>query len=672
MSKSSRALLIFILLIIAPRAFAFDRDPRVVVTTTDQESDDPRWNDTACLNTFRSLQAAIPVSSTCFAVASRDMGVVLDPRVREIRRAAAADLYIHVQRVDQKETRVRVVNFREAEDELDFRDVTLRFRKGDYMNMVSVQRLTANLSHYLAKKNMFKTQMVVDGIRSSKILEVRGDGAVVDNRTGSEISLREAYEIYKNESPTTRAYLRGSLELAATLGFALYQYHQIESNRLDHDLHGGYWDRLKLKIRGHANGTDDNATSANIGHIGAGVVYYQIFRSNGLGPLESTLFTYASSAAWEYLFEHKEIMSENDMLMTGIAGAAVGEVFHKMSLAIRNKSNSPVAKVLAAILNPVGSLNHQLNKWEGTPKIYPREGGLDSRLFANFELGFGWARVDRGGESVEALKLRGAGEVYEIDLFHEPGKARKLLLTAPVSKMELEFSASKVGTEDFRLLARQVLLAYYQKDMKRDEAGHLRGYEVIIGGGSALDWEQSRSAPIAFEDSKDPLKDMVVSAHIAEGTVEAFGYYKGFRFRMALEISGDFAMVRNLALEEYVTANGPDGLLSVLQKRGYYYGTGWSRAVQASIEHGRWTLSGKLKHTTLDQSKWRHRHQENVTFAGEISDEQAKAEIGLVYKFNKTTSARVYCLVKERESTFGVYSKAVKTKECGTQLLLLY
>src|ERR1041384_2974466 len=87
----------------------------------------------------------------------------------------------------------------------------------------------------------------------------------------------------------------------------------------------------KDKLTLHSVRFDTNAFHVNaIRHPLTGVGDYQIARSNGFSPLESTIFTYLAGALWELGIESREDPSIKALIMTGGGGLGSGEPLYQI------------------------------------------------------------------------------------------------------------------------------------------------------------------------------------------------------------------------------------------------------------------------------------------------------------------------------------------------------
>lgn len=94
-----------------------------------------------------------------------------------------------------------------------------------------------------------------------------------------------------------------------------------------------------------------------------GAMYYNVARSEGFGPLASSLFTLVGCAEWEWWWE-TVTPSANDIVNTTVGGITLGETFGRLSADLRrNRSGGLLGfgqGLLAGILDPGGTMNRGL------------------------------------------------------------------------------------------------------------------------------------------------------------------------------------------------------------------------------------------------------------------------------------------------------------------------
>lgn len=94
-------------------------------------------------------------------------------------------------------------------------------------------------------------------------------------------------------------------------------------------------------------------------HPWTGSMYYNALRSDGYTMMQSLLFATFSSTMWEYLVESIfERPSIQDLFITPIGGAIVGEAAHRATLAMKKNGFNTVEKIVITLFNPSYVLNN--------------------------------------------------------------------------------------------------------------------------------------------------------------------------------------------------------------------------------------------------------------------------------------------------------------------------
>ncbi|HSG81113.1 MAG TPA: DUF3943 domain-containing protein [Gemmatimonadota bacterium] len=90
-----------------------------------------------------------------------------------------------------------------------------------------------------------------------------------------------------------------------------------------------------------------------VGHPYGGSVYYNTVRSQGAGVLGSFFFSAFMSAQWEYAFEaFAEQPSIQDIFITPISGAILGEAVHTVTVRMVRNGTSVFEKAFILLMNP--------------------------------------------------------------------------------------------------------------------------------------------------------------------------------------------------------------------------------------------------------------------------------------------------------------------------------
>ncbi len=108
--------------------------------------------------------------------------------------------------------------------------------------------------------------------------------------------------------------------------------------------------------------TDNDPFSVNqFAHPYQGAMYHGFARSAGLGYWESSAYTFAGSAAWEY-FGERTRPAVNDQVASGIAGSFLGETLYRMASLVLEDSSTPgwSRELFATVISPPLGLNRLL------------------------------------------------------------------------------------------------------------------------------------------------------------------------------------------------------------------------------------------------------------------------------------------------------------------------
>jgi hypothetical protein len=96
-----------------------------------------------------------------------------------------------------------------------------------------------------------------------------------------------------------------------------------------------------------------------IAHPVVGSWYYNSVRSQNAKWWESFLWSLAQSTFWEYVIEGMaEQPSIQDLWITPVLGAALGEPIHQATMAMRRNGYNFAEKVTVTVLNPMFVINN--------------------------------------------------------------------------------------------------------------------------------------------------------------------------------------------------------------------------------------------------------------------------------------------------------------------------
>lgn len=178
--------------------------------------------------------------------------------------------------------------------------------------------------------------------------------------------------IFRNQHASlTRKIIRGSVIVFAVDAICLASLYTAPESF-------SKWDRTKiLELKTNYEQTftkppviDKDLWYINyVGHPLQGSYYYNAIRSQGATKLQATLFTCSHVVIWEYLIEGGvEQPSIQDLLVTPIAGAIVGELTHYATLKMSKHGFNWYEKIAVCLCNPMYAINNGFKS--AKPKHY--------------------------------------------------------------------------------------------------------------------------------------------------------------------------------------------------------------------------------------------------------------------------------------------------------------
>lgn len=119
------------------------------------------------------------------------------------------------------------------------------------------------------------------------------------------------------------------------------------------------WRNVKRSLSSAPVWDGDDWQLNYIGHPIAGSYYYNSLRSQNASIFHSFLFATVQSFIWEYFIEATaEKPSTQDLIVTPIAGAILGESTHRLTMNMRRNGFNFFEKVFVLIFNPLFVMNN--------------------------------------------------------------------------------------------------------------------------------------------------------------------------------------------------------------------------------------------------------------------------------------------------------------------------
>ncbi len=630
---------------------------KILVSVGDlKENKQFRWKKEICAQVYL---IANQVSDSAVDVTCRsfDTNSFLDKDLQKLE--PHNEYHLRILRTSEGVISMDVTNWSRVHDS-DFTNLGWQFsdkKEGTATKEDAFAKVVANLFYYVGNEQAFKAGLLVNGIsESAKMTYDQSKGLFIDNATKLPLTVDQAYFTFENESPRKKNYLRAGIELGVVFSSGLaWYYKNLVYNAQDFDY--GFREGLKKKTNGEAILFDDNDKFANYGHVYAGVLYYNIARTNGASSLESFLVSFASSAAWEFS-EYHEVFSINDQIMTPLGGYVIGEATYQLSCALLQK-DSVAAKTLGYAVNPVGAINYSLNKLKTGDKFSTvpdckKERWSEVSMYIGMDKGQKPFKVDQSNSAVVGLNA----EVVTIPNYNKPGSDSGIILDTSMVKMIVEHNGGE-GLGDLKVIAQIVSAAYHRKELDRDSTGNLRGYDVVIGLGSATTWNDRGST------KGNPNEDFYGTVNILGASAHATVFYKGYKVKAEFGFYGDFAMVKSYALSDLDNTSDDPTLstqASTVRKRGYYWGVGTSTLAAISVEKGPVTVGYNAQVSSATSINGRDRKQDEVQNPYDFKDSFISHRVYVTFQLTKNLSFQLAHEINQREGT-----ATGRAKKSGTE-----
>ncbi|KYG64393.1 hypothetical protein AZI85_02935 [Bdellovibrio bacteriovorus] len=655
----------FSLCFVGLEAQAYQVPKKILVSVGDlKENHKLSWRKETCalIHTLANQISDVAVNVTC---RSFDVSNFADKELIELRRHH--NYHLRLTRTREGEVKMDVSNW-SRNFETDFENLQWKFKASptDNTQNEAIAKAASNFFIYAANEKTFRAGLLVNGAaESNEIIYDQKKGLFLDKYTNEPLTIDQAYARFEKESPRKKNYLRTGIEIGVMLSAALGIYYKnLAYNRQDFDYALG--EGIRKKLTGEAILFDDNDKFANVGHIFAGVLYYQTARANGFNSLESFLVSFASSAAWEFL-EYHEVFSLNDQIMTPIGGYVIGEASYQISCALLAKGTT-AGKVLAYSINPGLGLNHAIDKIQTGDK-YASQPDCKKPRWSDISVYVGLEKNQKPfkptAENTYVLGM--SADVVNIENYAKPGHEAKMVYDTAMVKALLENNGGD-GMGDLKLIAQVTMAAYYKKNVEQDAHGQLRGYDLILGVGSGTTFHDRGG------DKQSGHEDFYGTINILGATARANIYYKGMNIQAEFGFYGDFAMVKSWALNDFEARNGGSlaGQPSVVQKRGYYWGLGTTTLAALSAEQGRFKVGYELQSSRASDIQSRHRNQSDVQDPADFQDSYMSHRIYVRFRLTKNLSFQLSreAIVRAGSANGQATAKGKETRTMGTLVYL--
>jgi hypothetical protein len=352
-------------------------------------------------------------------------------------------------------------------------------------------------------------------------------------------------------------------------------------------------------------------------------VHYGLTRVSGYGVLSSFATAAIASGLYETLFEWREIVSINDLIVTPVAGMAVGEFFYQLGNYLNSEQVRP--RRLEEVTGPpefrrrVGAVTFGLPRNVSNalddprqPPLVPDDNlGLSSAYSHRFEfyMGEDWVRNDLGSSGTVTV-VGASASLVAMPGYLRAGSIHQAFSNGNFSRFAVRLAMDS-SLRDLEVLADSHLVGRFDQELR-----------AVPGGRHGLANEIAGHTVLRYSDRwLLGQRDQYALVHLF-GPVDELWLARGHTtLHFGLELSPDFAAPYSLAFERFRAAYGDQGTKSSLAGHGYYFAWGASIGARASISVDAFSLGMEGTYGHYESIDGAERMQEDVTRDPHLDDD---------------------------------------------------
>lgn len=400
---------------------------------------------------------------------------------------------------------------------------------------------------------------------------------------------------------------RAGLEIAGAmaLGAGWYQS-EIELNKLDFDFDRTFSDQTRRLFTSDGYRFDDNNKVLNVGHAFVGAYYHQFARQNGGGMLEALAFDFLTSTTWELFVEHREVVSVNDTIMTTFAAVPIGETLFQLGDYFARSRPTVVNRALMTAFSPAHGVAWLLGEAPATAPAAHDRLGLATDATRDFTFTTGATRALASAAASPApwqADLRLDLELVNLPSYGKQGHRHRGLRGGEFTRLSVDYVGGSDDLRDLRIASRASLWGLYLQDTQASAHG-LRGHATFLGTATAFD--------LSVED-RGRFNDFIAALHLIGPSADVTLHRDRVVFRLATDITPDFAMVRPFGLDQALTDQQLAGGKSTIKNHRYYYAMGLATAARAEARYRRARAGATVHFDQYDSIQGLDRHQRAYT-----------------------------------------------------------
>lgn len=362
------------------------------------------------------------------------------------------------------------------------------------------------------------------------------------------------------------------------------------------------WPTLRGKLTGADIALDGNRLGTNYAsHPFAGTLYYSAARANHLTVGESFLFAVIGSSVWEMFGEIRETTSVNDLVVTPVGGAAIGEATMQMAGFFDRGEKRLSNSILSTLFSPVKAINDATDEFEPERTAAPDALGFATEPWHRFSVraGVGVTSQAAASPSHPRASYVDAGLDIDLALASLPGYAgaaerSRVFDDGNVSSIRFTTTASQGRVVDARFETRVLPVGFYTRSATRDVLGGVHGHGTILGLRIGFEygthtWDRDG----AFARGNDAIA-LASPLGIAFEHVWDAG---DVHLRTGIDLYGAMAGVTSYALAGFPTpaARPGAGLPTTLKTQGYYHAYALTAAPAMSLVWRRVSIGARMR-----------------------------------------------------------------------------
>jgi hypothetical protein len=431
------------------------------------------------------------------------------------------------------------------------------------------------------------------------------------DRTGKVVPFHPVYESWFGSDRYQPNYGRAAVEnaLMMALEVAIYWY--------DPAINVVDWQFPDLDSKlssSEAVRFDDNLLRTNyVFHPIAGSSHYLLTRVNGFGIPGSFAVAAGSSAAYELLFEWRELVSVNDLIVTPFGGMAMGEFVHQLNNYLNSEApsvrtelrESPGSVVRGAAANTLGIFRRAHDELDhpAAPRRVPRDNlGLSSAYGHEFRIRVEQSAVENGHRrSGELYAFASELELQAMPGFLRPGRFSRWYANGNFTSFDLRVGFNGASREN-EMVFDSHLAGWYSQAIRRSSAG-LRGHAFESGVASGL---------VYVDRQWMGKRDEYGIVHFPHPVQRAWLFFGPAAIELSADVSADFASVRSASYALYAERFGTVGTKSSLMRHSYAHSWGASAGAAAAVLLDSFELGGSVRFGHYESIDGIERTQEEV------------------------------------------------------------